>query len=213
MKSKYIDLVKDRFNDIIYDHVCYEYPDIEKIQVEKVMNLDAYDVSPRMVIYIQSLANAWNHMLFVVDTNNTYDCISVDDLCLYNKICVGNMYARAGKIKKDGVNVMSSTSNEESAKPVAGAVFRAVFDHNFATPQERACNLYCDILRGNLFEHGNECVARLMANCYLMLNGAGYISIPEDYIPMIKERAESLVSTGSRKQLCNYLLRHAVIGG
>lgn len=209
MESWYTNTVRSKFSDIIYEHVCYEFPDIEKYQVERVLDLSGYDVSPINVIYIQNVANGWKQMLHTAEINNQLSCISIDELCLYNKICMGNMYSGAGQIRYKSIG----KSGSKSAKFGYGSVFNAMYDGEIGSIDERACNLYCDILEARMFDHGNECVARLATNLYLMINRHGYFTISEKIAPIIKKRVDSMLSRGTRKQLCNYLAHHAIIGG
>lgn len=213
MKSKYIDLVKENLVDIIYEQVCWEYPYAEREQIYKVLQMEGYDVDPRLIVFIQNLKSAWNHMLFSAESCQNYGLMSVDDMKLYNRLCIGNIYSGAGDIRKDDVKVASSTSTEETVKMARTVVFGSVFSHEYATAKERACGLYCDILAANLFEHGNECVAAIMASCYLLLNKVGYFSVPHDQIHRVKRYINILYNLDSRKALCEFLLEHAIIGG
>lgn len=211
MGSKHIEMVKKQLVDVVYEHVYYSNTEVTREQVERVLNSEGYDVNPVLIIYIQNVSNAWKHMLFAAESNETDAFLSVDELCLYNRICVSNMHRNAGNIKGETAAAMSHTAAPRNI--CYGTIFHAVWDDQYSGVAERACGLYCDILQCNLFENGNECVARLMANFYLLVNDAGYFSIPESSVKFVKSHIKSLVTTGKRKQLMNHLLKHAVVGG
>ena len=128
-------MIRDNFVQVIYEHASYEFPSITLDDVERVMRNEGYDVEPVKVIYVQSLSNAWKHMLFTAESSKNYAPMTVSELQNYNRICYGNLRAGAGELFNDDIKEMPSIRADRK-------VFKAVFSHEWATVEERDCNLY-----------------------------------------------------------------------
>lgn len=213
MRKDLIKTVRDNLVDVVLDSVCYGHRYvITRDQIDSVRRGCGYDVDPRIVIYIQNTVNAWKHMLFTVEGLGTYYAPTIDELCLYNRICMSNLYPGAGQIKTEALKRLKGVKADGSNNN-CNEIFRVIPYDNDYSIEERACRLYCGIVKKDLFNSGNECAARIITNQYLIHKGIGYFTITEEFASDVREQIAAMRYTVPSKKFTNYLVKHAIKGG
>ncbi len=208
--SRVSDYIKNNIGDIVYDCIYYDYPDISHVSIDKVCNGKGYDVDPRLVMYIQNIASAWRYMTFMADSNDR-PVVSVSELCTYNRICFCNLCADNGELRPCCDDAKETSSS--SISNYAYVIHNSIFGRKDTSVKERACSLYCDILKVNMFNHGTELAARIAASFYLMSNDEGFFNVPARITDTVKKYTDEIIKGGSTTKMVKYLMKNAIIGG
>lgn len=142
------------------------------------------------VLFIVNMKRAWYFLFDNIDYPN-----NLSFLREVNKICMHELSYDAGNIRTVPVAIGGTSWVPEY--PNADLIIQKLEEINSMQDKlEAALEIFCYLVRSQLFLDGNKRVAQLMCNKIMMENDLGIFSIPYDRIDQFKELLVDYYETG-----------------
>lgn len=167
------------YSQAVLEGVATTFPQTEEI----IENGKVYGVTASDVQKILNLKHAWE---FILDKDVIQCESSYHILCHIAKLVNEGFYEDGGRIR--GVPVAIGGTSYKPPLPIETVVVENINEIINSKKEviENAIDLCLYCMKTQIFNDGNKRAAVIFANHYLISQGAGFIVIPEAYVPEFK---------------------------
>lgn len=181
---KTVALLNERIGEIIYYQAKLDNKDINREDVSNILNGEfVNNINPENITKVLNLRNTWEFILYdvIIASESNFEL-----LCELNRILLGGVNLNAGKIRITTKRIEGITWIPEIPNTKDININLKEINNRQISKISKAIEFFLYIAKKQLFLDGNINTALMFANHYLIANGCGIISIPDDLTEKFK---------------------------
>ena len=205
MLNSAISLGKRQLVDSIWKSAGIEGLGTTFPDTEAILNNLPVTTSRDEVLFMVNMKRAWQFLFDNVDVPN--NLMLLREL---NKITMYNILYAPGSVRREEVSINGTTW--KPAMPNEGIILQELDRINGIDDEiERALEMFCYVIRTQMFLDGNKRVAQLITNKILMQNDIGIFSLEYDKIKDFYNYLVSYYETNDSAEFKKFLKEHALL--
>ncbi len=173
-----VTLLNERIEEIIYYQAKIDNNDITREDISNILSGNfVNNIHPKNITKILNIRNAWEFILYdvIITSKSNFEL-----LCELNRIILSGINLNAGKIRITTKRIEGTAwiPDIPNAKDISKNI-NEIIDRQISNVS-KAIELFLYIAKKQIFLDGNINTALMFVNHYLIANGCGIISIPDD---------------------------------
>jgi len=158
------------------------------------------------IVAVNNLKHAWQFILNTLDTE-----LDFKYLCSINALVGSNIIEAAGEMRYGDVRI--GGTNWKPDLPNKEVIEKDLEEiKKIENVTERAITIMCYTMRKQIFWDGNKRTAMLFANCEMIKNGKGVISIPIELKEKFGELLTKYYETDNMEELKEFIYENCIDG-